>query len=402
MKILVINSGSSSLKYKLFDMNDEKVKAKGNCQRIGIDGFITHQTDNNPMNEYEIALPSHSEALQEVFKLLSSEEQSVIENLNEISAVGHRIVHGADKFNNSVQVTETVLSTLEQLSEIAPLHNPPAIQAIRDCQSILGTEIPQVCVFDTSFHATIPLKAYTYPIPYDLAEKYNIRRYGFHGISLRYICLRLSQILDKSLAEMKIVACHLGNGVSVTAIDQGCSVDTTMGFTPLSGIIMGTRCGDIDPSIITFLQRKEKLTFEEIDDILNTKSGFLGVSGLSSNPFYLSEAVKTGDKQSELALQIQSYQVKKHIGAYVAAMGGLDAVIITGGLGERSASVRERILGNMEILGIEFDRTANEICKCMEQEITVPSSRVKVFVIPTDEELMIARDMVHIIRNQFL
>jgi acetate kinase len=399
MKILAINAGSSSIKYQLLDMTEERILAKGKCERIGIDGFIIHKTAKGDIYESEINLATHLEAFQEIIKLLSTGKYSVISRLNEISAVGHRIVFGGEKFIVPMLLSDEILCEIESISDLAPLHNPPILQTIRDCRYILGDSTPQVGVFDTAFHITIPEKAYTYAIPLELAEKYNIRRYGYHGISLEYVCSRLVEISNKSLSEMKVIVCHLGNGVSITAVNKGKSIDTSMGFTPLSGVIMGTRCGDIDPGIISLLQQKENLSSNEIDDILNKKSGLLGISGITSNPFDLKKAVANGDERAKLALEIQSYQAKKYIGAYAAIMGGLNAVVFTGGLGEGSASTRARILDNMGFLGIELDDSANKNCGGVEMEITKKSSKIKVYVIPTDEELLIARYTMKVINE---
>ncbi len=397
MKVLVINAGSSSLKYQLIDMSNESVLAKGNCERIGIDGVITHKTIGDYTDKHDAEFATHAEAFKEVIKLLSTGDHAVIQSMDEIAAVGHRVVQGGEKFNTSALITDEMLTMVDELSELAPLHNPPILKAIRACQSVLDKSVPQVAVFDTSFHQTLPQKAYMYAIPYELYEKYTIRRYGFHGTSHRYVSNRLAEMLGKSLKDMKIVTCHLGNGSSITAIDGGRSVDTTMGFTPLDGIIMGTRSGSIDPSIVTYLQEKENLSPKDLDNLLNKKSGYLGVSGLTSDQRDLFEAAEKGNQQAQLALDMQEYQIKKYIGAYAAAMGGLDAVIFTGGIGENSVATRESVLKNMEFLGIELDTEVNASCRGKEQEITKASSKVKAYVVPTNEELLIARDTVEIV-----
>jgi len=395
MKVLVINAGSSSLKYQLIDMENESVLAKGNCERIGIDGLITHKTANAE-DSHEAAFPTHAEAFQELVRLLSTGPIAVIADMKEIAAVGHRVVQGGEFYSASVQITEEILQKLEDISDLAPLHNPANIMAIRACRSVFAPSVPQVAVFDTAFHQTIPPKAYMYAIPYELYEKHHIRKYGFHGTSHRFVCARLSKIMGKPLSELKAITCHLGNGSSITAVDGGKSVDTTMGFTPLDGLIMGTRSGSIDPSIVTFLQEKEGLGPKEVGDLLNKKSGYLGISGITSDQRDLTAAAQQNNQRAQLALDMQRYQIKKYIGAYAAAMGGLDALVFTGGIGENSAESRMRACGDLEFMGIEMDAEANS-CHGVEKEISKPGSKVKVFVIPTNEELLIARDACEII-----
>ena len=398
MKVLVINAGSSSLKYQLIDMTDESVLAKGNCERIGIGGFITHKTADS-VDSHEADFPTHAEAFRELIRVLSTGENAVIKDMGEISAVGHRVVQGAELFAESVLVTDEVLTRLDTISDLAPLHNPANIMAIRACQSVFDASVPQVIVFDTAFHQTIPQKAYMYPIPYELYEKYHIRRYGFHGTSHRYVSRRLSEILGKPLESLKIVTCHLGNGSSITAIDGGKSVDTSMGFTPLDGIIMGTRSGGIDPSILTFLQEREGLGSKELNDLLNKKSGYLGVSGVTSDQRDLVAAAMEGNKRAQLALDIQRYQIKKYIGAYAAAMGGLDYVIFTGGIGENSTMVREVACDGLEFMGIAVDKELNLTVHGVEKDISAPGAKVRVWVVPTNEELLIARDTCQIVNG---
>lgn len=398
MKVLVINAGSSSLKYQLVNMKDESVLAKGNCERIGIGGFITHKT-NTHTDAHDASFPTHAEAFKELVRLLSTGENAVIANMSEISAVGHRVVQGAELFSESALITEDMLQQLEQISDLAPLHNPANIMAIRACQSVLDASIPQVAVFDTAFHQSIPAKAFMYPIPYEMYEKYHIRRYGFHGTSHRYVSARLSAMLGKSLSGMKIITCHLGNGSSIAAIDGGKCVDTTMGFTPLDGLIMGTRSGSIDPSIVTFIQEKEGLDAKEINDLLNKKSGYLGISGLTSDQRDLVAAAQEGNKRAQLALDIQRYQIKKYIGSYAAAMGGLDAVIFTGGIGENATETRIRACKDLEFMGIEIDEAVNAQIHGTEKDISTAASKVKVYVIPTNEELLIAQDTAAIVNR---
>lgn len=391
MKVLVINAGSSSLKYQLIDMTDESVLAKGNCERIGIGGFITHKTSGNT-DAHEADFPTHAEAFKELVRMLSTGENAVIASMSEIAAVGHRVVQGAELFSSSVLVAEDILTRLETISDLAPLHNPANLMAIRACQSVFDASVPQAIVFDTAFHQTIPKKAYMFPIPYELYEKYSIRRYGFHGTSHRYVSARLAEILGKPLSGLKVITCHLGNGSSITAIDGGKSVDTSMGFTPLDGIIMGTRSGSIDPSIVTFLEEKENLTPQQANDLLNKKSGYLGVSGLTSDQRDLVEAAMQGNDRAQLALDIQRYGIKKYIGAYAAAMGGLDYVIFTGGIGENSTYTREIACQGLDFMGIKIDSKVNETVHGTDTMISIPGSKVGVYVIATNEELLIARD----------
>ncbi len=391
MMILVINAGSSSLKYQLIDMKKESVLAKGLCERIGLTGNISHKTDKG-VTEYETPFPTHMEAFQELVKLLTTGDLAVISSMEEISAVGHRVVQGAELYNSSVLVSDDVLSALETCSELAPLHNPANIMAIRACMEVFDPSVPQVAVFDTAFHQSIPKHAYLYSLPYELYEKYKIRRYGFHGTSHRYVSDRLAQLMDCPLSKMKVVTCHLGNGSSITAIDGGKSVDTSMGFTPLAGITMGTRCGSIDPSVVTYLMEKEGLTPKQMDDLMNKKSGYAGVSGVSSDQRDLMQAAGEGNKRAKLALDIQQYQLRKYIGSYAAAMGGLDAVVFTGGIGENSPETREAACKGLEFMGITLDRAANAACRGVEALITAPGSKVQTWVIPTNEELLIARD----------
>lgn len=392
MKILVINAGSSSLKYQLIDMEDEKVLAKGNCERIGIGGHITHKTFDGKVFEQDAEFPTHSEAFETLKEVLLTGEGKVIDDLSEIDAVGHRVVHGGEKFAESVLITDEMLEVVDSLSELAPLHNPANITAIKACQKALGDNVPQVAVFDTAFHQSMPQKAYTYAIPYEYYEKDGIRRYGFHGTSHRFVSKRCAELIGKPAKDLKIVTCHLGNGSSITAVDGGKSVDTSMGFTPLAGIVMGTRCGDIDVSIIPYLAEKYNLTMSEINDILNKKSGYLGVSGVTSDDRDLRVAAIGGNKRAELAGIMMRYSIKKYIGAYAAAMGGLDAVVFTGGIGENSAEMREEVCSNMSFLGVEIDNSKNVDLSGTEADISADGARVRTFIIPTDEELTIARD----------
>ena len=393
MKILVINCGSSSLKYQLFDMDTETMIAKGNCERIGVDGKIGGSTADGRKFDYEVEFKNHTEAFLEVKKVLTEGDAKVIDSLSEISAIGHRVVQGGALFNESVLVTDEVIKGIESLCDLAPLHNPAHIQGINACIDVFGKDVPQVTVFDNSFHSTMPPEAYIFPIPYEYYEKYAIRRYGFHGTSHRFVSARCAEVMGKDIKDLKIVTCHLGNGSSITAVKGGKCIDTSMGLTPLDGFIMGTRCGAVDPSVITYLQQKEGWTAAETDTILNKKSGVLGISGVGSDDRDVSAAEAEGNERAHLARSIQKYQVRKLIGSYVAAMDGVDAIVFTGGIGENTFDLRADVCNNLSYLGIELDNEANEIMRRgKEGEISTANSKVKVFVLPTNEELVIARD----------
>ena len=393
MKVLVINCGSSSLKYQLFDMDTEAMIAKGNCERIGVDGKIGGSTADGRKFEYEVEFKNHTEAFLEVKKVLTEGDAKVIESLEEISAIGHRIVQGGALFNESVLVTDEVIEGIRSLCDLAPLHNPAHIQGIEACRSVFGTDLPQVVVFDNAFHSTMPPEAYIFPVPYEYYEKYKVRRYGFHGTSHRFVSARCAEVMGKNIEDLKIVTCHLGNGSSITAVKGGKCIDTSMGLTPLDGFIMGTRCGAVDPSVITYLQQKEGWTPAETDTILNKKSGVFGISGVSSDDRDVSAAEANGNERAHLARNIQKYQVRKLIGSYVAAMDGVDAIVFTGGIGENTFDLRADVCNNLSYLGIELDEAANEIMRRgKEGEITTANSKVKVYVLPTNEELVIARD----------
>ena len=393
MKVLVINCGSSSLKYQLFDMDTESMIAKGNCERIGVDGKIGGSTADGRKFEYEVDFANHTAAFLEVKKVLTDGDCKVLESLDEISAIGHRVVQGGALFNESVLVTDEVIEGIRSLCDLAPLHNPAHIQGIEACRSVFGTELPQVVVFDNAFHSTMPPEAYIFPVPYEYYEKYQVRRYGFHGTSHRFVSARCAEVMGKDIKDLKIVTCHLGNGSSITAVKGGKCIDTSMGLTPLDGFIMGTRCGAVDPSVITYLQQKEGWTPAETDTILNKKSGVLGISGVGSDDRDVSAAEAEGNERAHLARSIQKYQVRKLIGSYVAAMDGVDAIVFTGGIGENTFDLRADVCKNLSYLGIEFDDAANEIMRRgKEGEISTANSKVKVFVLPTNEELVIARD----------
>ncbi len=374
-------------------MDNEKMIAKGNCERIGVDGKIGGSTADGRKFEYEVPFENHTKAFLEVKKVLTEGDAKVIDDLSEIAAVGHRIVQGGALFNESVLVTEEVIKGIESLCDLAPLHNPAHIQGIRACVDVFGKELPQVVVFDNAFHSTMPPEAYMFPIPYEYYEKYQVRRYGFHGTSHRFVSARCAEVMGKDIKDLKIVTCHLGNGSSITAVKGGKCVDTSMGLTPLDGFIMGTRCGAVDPSVITFLQEKEGWSPAQTSEILNKKSGILGVSGISSDDRDVTAAENEGNERAHLARSIMKYQVRKVIGSYVAAMDGVDAIVFTGGIGENTTDLRADVCKNLTYLGVELDEAANEVMRRgKEGEISLPSSKVRVFVLPTNEELVIARD----------
>jgi acetate kinase len=392
MKVLVINCGSSSLKYQLIDSDTEAVMAKGLCERITIDGRLTHQTMGKDKYTVDVAMPDHNAAVKYVLDALCDKESGVIESLGEIDAVGHRIVHGGEKFAKSVVITDEVIAAIEECNDLAPIHNPANLIGIKACRAQMEN-VPMVAVFDTAFHQTMPDKAYTYAIPYEYYEKYKIRKYGFHGTSHSFVSKRLAELLGKDIKDTKLVICHLGNGSSITAVKGGVSVDTTMGLTPLAGLPMGTRSGDIDPAIIEFIAQKENKSIQEITSILNKKSGMLGLSGVSSDFRDLGDGMEAGNERCRIALDVFAYNVKKFVGAYAFAMGGLDAIAFTAGIGENNAYVRGLSMENLEALGIEIDAEKNK-ARGQEIKISTDSSKIQVWVVPTDEELAIARESV--------
>ena len=393
MKILVINAGSSSLKYQLIDMETEQVMAKGLCERIGIDGHLKHTPmvgGKSVFNE-DVAMPTHSEAIAAVIDKLTSAEYGVVGSMKEIDAVGHRVVHGGEKFASSVRIDDSVMAALEECIPFAPLHNPANITGIKACTAVMGPDVPQVAVFDTAFHQTMPPVAYTYALPYEYYERDKVRRYGFHGTSHKYVTQRAADMLGKPISALKLISCHLGNGSSITAVSGGKSVDTSMGFTPLAGLPMGTRAGDLDAGILEFLMDKYGMDIKEMLNVLNKKSGVLGVSGVSSDFRDLGTAAEQGNTRAQLALDMFSYNAKKLIGAYAAAMGGVDAIIFTAGVGENDAACRMDIAGHLEFMGVKMDPDANNV-RGKEAIISAIDSKVKVLLIPTNEELMIALD----------
>ena len=400
MKILVINAGSSSLKYQLIDMETEHVLAKGLCERIGLDGHLKHTplVGGKPVFDEDLPMPTHSEAIAAVIDKLTSAEYGVVASMKEIDAVGHRVVHGGEKFACSVKIDDAVMAALEECTPFAPLHNPANITGINACTAVMGKDVPQVAVFDTAFHQTMPAKAYMYALPYEYYENDKVRRYGFHGTSHKYVSQRAAAMLGKKPEELKLISCHLGNGSSVTAVDGGKSVDTSMGFTPLAGLPMGTRAGDLDAGILQYLMNKYDMNIDTMLDILNKKSGVQGVSGVSSDFRDLENAHKEGNERAGLAVDMFNYGVKKLIGAYAAAMGGVDAIIFTAGVGENSASQRLDIASGLEFMGVKMDAEVNNV-RGKEAVISAADSKVKVLLIPTNEELMIAMDTASIVKG---
>ena len=402
MKVLVINAGSSSIKYQLIDMTNEALLAKGQCDRIGIEGGNFKQK-NADGSEYKVNvdIPDHAAGIKLVVDALTSKEHGVIASMSEISAVGHRVVHGGEKFSGSVVINEDIIEAMKECSVLSPLHNPANLTGIRACQEIMGADVPQVGVFDTSFHQTMPDFAYMYAIPYEYYEKYKLRRYGFHGTSHRYVTARAAAMLGKKPEEINIVTCHLGNGSSITAVKGGKSFDTTMGVTPLEGLMMGTRCGNIDPAIIPFLMEKEGLTAKDIDTMMNKKSGILGVTGgVTSDNRDIEEGARAGNERYQLIESMLCHQITKFVGGYAAAMGGVDAIVFTGGIGENNPQYRARVGKNLEFMGVKVDEETNQKAKRTsdEYDISTADAKVRMLVIPTNEELMIARDTYELVK----
>ena len=397
MNILVINAGSSSLKYQLLNPETQEVLAKGLCERIGIDGKFTYKpAKKEAIKDADVAMPTHSEAIQTVLHALVDEHNGVIASMKEIDAVGHRVVHGGEAFSGSVLITEDVMNALEECIPLAPLHNPANITGIKACVEVMGKEVPQVAVFDTAFHQTMPAVAYTYALPYEFYQQDKVRRYGFHGTSHKYVSQRAAAMLGKPIEELKLISCHLGNGSSITAIQGGKSMDTTMGFTPLAGVPMGTRSGDLDAGIIEYLMNKHGYDIKEMLNILNKKSGVLGISGVSSDFRDLEDAAEKGNQQAQLALDAFDYSVKKFIGAYAAAMGGVDAIIFTAGVGENGVTTRANIVSGLEYMGVKMDAEKNNT-RGKEVDVSADDATVRILVIPTNEELMIAMDTATIV-----
>ena len=399
MNVLVINAGSSSLKYQLLNPETGDLLAKGLCERIGIDGKFTYKPQlpgKEKQDAVDVAMPTHNEAIQTVLNALVDPKNGVVGSMKEIDAVGHRVVHGGEKFAKSVLINDEVMKAIEECNPLAPLHNPANIIGIKACQALMPG-VPMVAVFDTAFHQTMPPVAYTYALPYEYYEKDAVRRYGFHGTSHKYVASRAADMLGKPIENLKLISCHLGNGSSVTAIDGGKSVDTSMGFTPLAGVPMGTRSGDLDAGILEYLMNQYGMDIHEMLNILNKKSGVQGVSGVSSDFRDLSDAAEKGNKRAGLAVDMFNYGVKKYIGAYAAAMGGVDAIIFTAGVGENSAEQRMAIASGLEFMGVKMDEDANK-CRGEERVISAADSKVKVLLIPTNEELMIAMDTASLVK----
>ena len=396
--VLVVNAGSSSLKYQLLNMDDESVIAKGNCDRIGIDGKLSHKVPSRGIAiDEDCTFPTHTEAFEKLVEVLTTGEGRVIDSMSEISAVGHRIVQGAEIFDKACLVTEEVIDRIDALSDLAPVHNHPHALALRACTKVLPKGTPQVVVFDTAFHQTMPPKAYMFGLPYEDYKDLHVRKYGFHGTSHRFVSQCLADAMGRDIKTLKIVSCHLGNGSSITAVDGGKSVDTSMGFTPLDGIVMGTRTGAVDPSAVTYVMEKRGFTPHEMSQYMNKKSGFLGLSGMSSDNRDIQEAVLKGDERAIITSDILQYQIKKYIGAYAAAMNGLDAVLFTGGIGENSWEVREAVCENMDYFGIKIDSDLNHKTRGKLTKLSTPDSKIEVWVVPTNEELLIARDTLAVI-----
>lgn len=397
MKILVINCGSSSLKYQLIDMTDEEVLAKGLVERIGIEGSkLTQKVENREKYVIEQAMSSHKEAIQIVINALIDSENGVISNMSEIAAVGHRVVHGGEEYAESVIIDDEVMKSLKECVKLAPLHNPPNIVGIEACKALLPN-VPMVAVFDTAFHQTMPKESYVYALPYELYEKNRIRRYGFHGTSHKYVSNEAAKLLGKDVKDLKIITCHLGNGASITAVKDGKSFDTSMGFTPLEGLVMGTRSGDVDPAVLTYMMEELGMSAKEVDELLNKKSGVLGISGVSSDFRDIETAAAEGNERAQLALDIFHYRVRKYIGSYAAAMNGVDCIVFTAGLGENSPETREAVCDGLTFLDINIDKTKNAV-RGKKVDISNEGSKVKVLIVPTDEELMIASDTLNLIK----
>ena len=396
MNILVINCGSSSLKYQLINSETEGVLAKGLCERIGIDGMLTYQPEGGEKEKSEIAMPTHTEAINAVLAALTNEKSGVIKSLSEVGAVGHRVVHGGEKFTSSCLINDESMKAIEECNDLAPLHNPANLIGIRACQELMPG-VPMVAVFDTAFHQTMPDVAYTYGIPYEYYEKYKVRRYGFHGTSHSYVSKRTAEIVGKPYDQMKIIVCHLGNGASISAVNCGKSVDTSMGLTPLEGLVMGTRSGDLDPAIIDFVGKKEGLSLDEMNEVLNKKSGMLGISGVSSDGRDLEAAAETGNKRAQLALDVFDYRVIKYIGAYAAAMNGVDAIAFTAGIGENNIKMRKDVCSSLTYLAVKLDEEKNNV-RGEERIISADDSKVQVLLVPTNEELAIARETLALVK----
>ena len=398
MKIIVLNCGSSSIKYQLFDMTNQQAIAKGLIDKIGLHGsYIKHETKGETVT-LEGEIIDHQAGIEYMLGILTSKKRGSLKSFEEIDAVGHRVVHGGEKFNNSVLITEEVIQQITEVIDLAPLHNPPNLRGILAMKELLPA-VPQVSAFDTAFHQTMPEYAYMYAIPYSLYIKYSIRRYGFHGTSHRYVSKRAAEILGKDIKDLKLITCHLGNGASITAVDKGISVDTSMGLTPVEGLIMGTRTGDLDLGVLTFIMNKEGINIQAANTLINKHSGMLGITGISSDMREIEKAAINGNERAKLGLNMYHYRIRKYICAYAAAMGGLDAVIFTGGIGENAPDSRKEICKDLSFLGIDFDDAKNAGLRGKEMTISSESSKVKILVVPTNEELVIAQDTELIVKN---
>ncbi|CAH8771409.1 acetate kinase [Paenibacillus dendritiformis] len=399
MKILVINAGSSSLKYQLYDMTDESVLAAGRVERIGMDSSILVHEPHHTEEITEVSeILDHTTAIRKVLDKLTDAEVGVLKSTGEIDAVGHRVVHGGESFKNSVLVDSEVKSEIRRLFDLAPLHNPAHMMGIKAVEANMPN-VPQSVVFDTAFHQTMPEKAYMYAIPKVLYKKHKIRRYGFHGTSHDYVSKRAAELMDRPIEELKIITCHIGNGASLTAVDGGISVDTSMGMTPLEGLMMGTRSGDLDPAVVPFTMMKEDLTVNEVNSMLNKHSGLLAISGVSSDMREITDGMEAGEPNSTLAFEMYTYRMRKYIGSYAAAMDGVDAIVFTAGVGENSVVIRQHVCEKLTFLGVEIDRELNKVRSKEPRRISTPNSKVDVFVIPTNEELMIARDTYRLVQQ---
>ena len=398
MKILVLNCGSSSIKYALYNMDDKSVMTSGGAERVGLDeAFVKVKMPDGTKKKVMHDIPEHTEGVKFIFSLLTDPEIGVIKSLDEIDAVGHRMVHGGEKFNKSVVLTDEVLKTFEECIDLAPLHNPANLKGVQAVSELMPG-LPQVGVFDTAFHQTMPAHSYLYAIPYDLYEQYGVRRYGFHGTSHRYVSQRVCDYLGVKMEDKKIITCHIGNGASIAAVQNGKCVDTSMGLTPLEGLMMGTRSGDIDGGAITFIEKKLGLDADGMSNLLNKKSGVLGITGISSDMREIEDAIEHGNERAKLALDMYNYRIKKYVGAYAAAMGGCDIIVFTAGVGENQYQMREAVCENMEYMGVKLDKEKNKTVRGVEEVISTPDSKVTVCVIPTDEELMIATDTMNLLK----
>ncbi len=404
MKILVLNSGSSSLKFQLIDMTDETMLCKGTIERIGEEvdkeeENISYTVSDNKI-KFNKEVKDHAAAINTVMWLLVESEGAVIKSFAEVDAIGHRVVQGGDKYTKSVLIDDKVVADLEDLIPLAPLHNPANIEGYKACREIIGPDVPQVAVFDTAFHSTMPQKAYMYAVPYEYYEKYSVRKYGFHGTSHKYISQRCAEYMHEDITKLKLITCHIGNGASITAVKNGKCVDTSMGFTPLDGFMMGTRSGGVDPSVVTYIEQKLNMSPEEMDEVLNKESGVKAISGLSSDDRDISKAQQEGDERATLAHEMQAYQIAKYIGSYVAAMNGVDAIVFTGGIGENGFWLRSKVCSYLGYLGVKIDEKLNEnTVGGAEAELTNSEDKVRVFVLSTNEEVMIARDTKEIVEK---